>query len=613
MKTARKIELLAPAKNIETGKQAIIHGADAVYIGVEGYSARSAAGNSVEDIADLVDFAHLFNARIYVTLNTILYNDELQEVEKLIWQLYGSRVDALIIQDMGILQLNLPPIPLHASTQVDNRTLEKVRFLEDAGFTQVVLARELSIYEISEIAKQTTVALEVFIHGALCVSYSGQCYLSQAISGRSANRGKCAQLCRLPYHLVDSNGKLIEKDKYLLSLKDFNQYHNVENLLDAGVSSFKIEGRLKDISYVKNTVASYRKRLDEIFDRRSEYVRASSGKSDIEFDPNLYKSFNRGLTDYFSNGRQAGIESPLSPKSIGEYLGTVKSISKRSIIINTKKEINNGDGLCYTTDNGLDGFRVNSVEGNAIFPAKMPDLTIGTKIYKNYDHEFEQTLLKKTAERKISANINLYEVNFGFALQITDEDGNEATIVETFEKNPANKLPYDNIRLQLSKTGNTIVEITEINIDFSQDWFIPSSVLSDWRKKLIDKLLSARKISYKQEVKKIEPTSHAFPEKELTYLHNVSNKKSRAFYIQHQSETLQPAFEIAPRDNEPLMFTKYCIRFAMGYCTKTSKSKSLPFREPLYLVNNNVRLKLQFDCKSCQMLVIKDSDKTKQL
>lgn len=611
MKIARKIELLAPAKNIETGKQAIIHGADAVYIGIDGYSARSAAGNSVEDIAELVKFAHLFNTRIYVTLNTILYDDELHEVEMLIWQLYKARVDAIIIQDMGILQLNLPPIPLHASTQADNRTVEKVRFLEETGFTQVVLARELSFKEIAEIADNTTVALEVFIHGALCVSYSGQCYLSQAISGRSANRGKCAQLCRLPYDLVDSNGKLIERDKYLLSLKDFNQYHNLENLLDAGVSSLKIEGRLKDVSYVKNTVAAYRKKLDEIFARRNEYTRASSGNNYVDFDPNLSKSFNRGFTDYFSNGRQSGIESPLSPKSIGEYLGTVKSIGKRNIIINTKKEINNGDGLCYTSENGLDGFRVNSVEGNTVFPAKMPNLNIGTKIYKNYDHEFEQTLLKNTAERKISAKINLFEVSFGFALQITDEDGNEATIVETFEKNPANKSPYENIRLQLSKTGNTIVEVKEVIINFSQDWFIPSSALTDWRKKLIDRLLSARKISYKQEIKKIEPTSHAFPQKELTYLHNISNKNSRAFYTQHQSKILQPAFEIVPRQDEPLMFTKYCIKFAMGYCSKTDKSKTTPFKEPLYLVNNNVRLKLQFDCKECQMLVIKDSDKTK--
>ncbi len=611
MKIARKTELLAPAKNIEIGKQAIIHGADAVYIGIDGYSARYAAGNSVEDIAELVKFAHLFNAKIYVTLNTILYDDELHEVEMLIWQLYKVRVDALIIQDMGILQLNLPPIPLHASTQADNRTVEKVRFLEKAGFTQVVLARELSFNEIAEIAENTTVALEVFIHGSLCVSYSGQCYLSQAISGRSANRGKCAQLCRLPYDLVDSNGKLIEKDKYLLSLKDFNQFHNLENLLDAGVSSLKIEGRLKDVTYVKNIVAAYRKKLDEIFARRSEYVRASSGSNNVDFDPNLSKSFNRGFTDYFSNGRQAGIESPLSPKSIGEYLGTVKSIGKRNIIINTKKKINNGDGLCYTTENGLDGFRVNSVEGNTVFPAKMPKLNIGTKIYKNYDHEFEQTLLKNTAERKISAKINLFEVGFGFALQITDEYDNEAIIVETFEKNPANKSPYENIRLQLSKTGNTIVEVKEVNIKFSQDWFIPSSALTDWRKKLIDRLLSARKISYKQEIKKIEPTSHAFPQKELTYLHNISNKNSHAFYTQHQSKILQPAFEIAPRQDEPLMFTKYCIKFAMGYCTKTNKSKSTPFKEPLYLVNNNVRLKLQFDCKECQMLVIKDSDKTK--
>lgn len=608
MKTARKIELLAPAKNIETGKQAILHGADAVYIGVDGYSARSAAGNSVAEIAELVEFAHLHNARVYVALNTILYDDELPEVTMLIWQLYHVRVDALIVQDMGILQLDLPPIPLHASTQTDNRTVEKVQFLEKAGFTQVVLARELSIGDISEIASQTKVPLEVFVHGALCVSYSGQCYVSQAITGRSANRGACAQLCRLPYDLVDADGKILHKNKHLLSLKDLNQYNNLEKLLDAGVSSLKIEGRLKDISYVKNTVAAYRAGLDEIFARRPEFIRASSGKSSITFEPNLAKSFNRGFTDYFSHGRQHGMESPETPKSIGEYLGTVKSVGRNSLVINSKTAIHNGDGLCFTDRNGLNGFRVNRAEGSQILPAQMPNVNIGTKIYRNYDHKFEQTLLKKTAERKIAAQINLSEVAFGFVLRIVDEDANEVTIVEILEKNKANKSPFDNIRTQLSKTGNTIFEIKKVDIHFSEEWFIPSSILGDWRKKLISKLISARKITYRQELKKLEATQHAFPQKQLTYLHNISNKQSRAFYTQHQAQILQLAFEIKEKQNVPLMFTKYCIKFALGSCPKTGKS--LPqLNEPLFLVNDNVRLQLQFDCAKCQMLVTKTQDK----
>ncbi len=602
MKTVRKIELLAPAKDKETGKEAILHGADAVYIGVKGFSARSAAGNSVEDIAELVEFAHPFNVRLYVAVNTILYDDELPKVEKLIHELYSVNVDSIIVQDMGILQLDLPPIPLHASTQTDNRTVEKVQFLEKAGFTQVVLARELSIGDIAEISEQTNVPLEVFIHGALCVSYSGQCYISQAVTGRSANRGECAQPCRLPYDLFDADGKVIKKAAHLLSLKDFNQYDNLEKLLDAGVSSLKIEGRLKDASYVKNVVAAYRQKLDKIFAKRPEFMRASSGKSYVDFEPDLSKSFNRGFTDYFSHGRQQNITSFDSPKSIGEYVGTVRSAGKNSIVLNTKFTINNGDGLCFTDRNGLNGFRVNRADGNVVFPAQMPNINLGTKIYRNYNHEFETRLSKKTAERKISAIIQLSEIPFGFALQITDEDGNHVTIAESFEKSPAKKPQEENIRTQLSKTGNTIFEITDIEINFSHDWFLPSSLLGEWRKKLTEKLLSTRKINYRQERKKIQPSRHEFPEKQLTYLGNVANEKSRSFYTQHGTQVLQPSFEQVARKNVPLMFTKHCVKYALGWCPRETRDKQ-DFREPYFLVNQQNRFKLTFNCKDCEMEV----------
>lgn len=606
MKTARKIELLAPAKDKETGKEAILHGADAVYIGVQGFSARSAAGNSVEDIAELVEFAHQFNARVFVAVNTILYDNELPKVEALIHDLYRVNVDALIVQDMGILQLDLPPIPLHASTQTDNRTVEKVQFLEQAGFTQVVLARELTIGDIEEIASRTTVPLEVFVHGALCVSYSGQCYISQAVTERSANRGECAQLCRLPYDLVDADGKVIKKDAHLLSLKDFNQYDNLEKLLDAGVSSLKIEGRLKDVSYVKNVVAAYRQRLDEIFAKRLEYIRSSSGKSYIDFEPDLSKSFNRGFTDYFSHGRQPDIASFDSPKSIGEYVGTVRSADKNTLVLNTKLSINNGDGLCFIDRNGLNGFRVNRAEGNTIFPAQMPNINLGTKVYRNYNHDFETRLTKKTAERKIKVTVEISETPFGFALQMRDEDGNHVTIAESFEKNPAKKPQNENIRTQLSKTGNTIFEVTNIHINFSKDWFLPSSLLGEWRKKLTDRLLSVRKINYPQERKKIEPTRHAFPEKQLTYLGNVSNEKSCSFYAQHGAQVLQPAFEQVPQKNVPLMFTKHCVKYALGWCPRETHEKS-GFREPYFLVNQNNRFKLTFNCKDCEMQVTSEN------
>ena len=403
----RPIELLAPAKNLECGIEAINHGADAVYIGAPRFGARAAAGNSIDDIKALVDYAHIYNVRIYVTVNTILHDEELPETEKMIWELYRAGVDALIIQDMGITRLNLPPIALHASTQMDNRTPEKVKFLSDIGFRQVVLARELSLEEIKKIHDTCPeTLLEVFVHGALCVSYSGQCYVSQACYGRSANRGECAQFCRLAFDLVDSNGKTIEQNKHLLSLKDMNQSDNLEALLDAGATSLKIEGRLKDVSYVKNVTAYYRQKLDSIFKYRKEYVRASAGTVKTTFTPQLDKSFSRGFTDYFLRGRNPGIFSFSTPKSLGEEVGTVKEIRGNYFTVAGVKSFSNGDGLCYIDDNGrLQGFRVNRVENNKLFPQEMPRLKPKTRLYRNFDQEFEKLMQKKSAERKIAVDI----------------------------------------------------------------------------------------------------------------------------------------------------------------------------------------------------------------
>lgn len=607
MKSVRKIELLAPAKNKESGMEAILHGADAVYIGVEGFSARSAAGNSVEDIDELIQFAHQFNAKVYIAINTILKDNELPQIEKLIWQLYRLKADAIIVQDMGILQLNLPPIPLHASTQTDNRTLEKVRFLGNAGFSQVVLARELSIGDIAEIASQTNVPLEVFVHGALCVSYSGQCYISQAVSGRSANRGECAQICRQPFDLIDSEGTIIRENSHLLSLKDLNLSDRLEELLDAGVTSLKIEGRLKDISYVKNVTAAYRQKLDDIFARRSEYIRSSSGKSRFDFNPDLAKSFNRGFTGYFSEGRKRDIWSFESPKSIGEYIGTIKEQGRNHLLINSNREIHNGDGLCFIDRDGLSGFRVNRAEGNRIFPAQMPNINIGTKIYRNYDHEFESRLIQKSAERKIETRIIISETPSGFALEICDEDENVVTLATCFDKQLAQKPQSENIRTQLSKTGNTIFDVTSVQTAFSAEWFIPSSLLGEWRKKLTTELESLRRINYRQEIKRIIPTTHSFPQKELTYLGNVMNEKSRSFFSLHGSIVLQPAFEKTQQKNVPLMFTRHCIKFALGWCPRETKEKS-PFKEPFFLKSKQSNFRLNFDCGKCEMQVFEESN-----
>lgn len=604
MKKARKIELLAPAKNLECGIEAIKHGADAVYIGAPQFSARAAAGNTVEDIEALTEYAHQFGAKVYVALNTILNDKELEDAERLIRQLYtDAHIDALIIQDMGITKLNLPPIPLHASTQVDNRDVDKVKFLEQAGFDQVVLARELTMEEIHKIASQTAVKLEVFVHGALCVCYSGQCYLSEALSGRSANKGSCAQYCRLPYTLVDSEGESIVGKKHLLSMKDLNLSESLEELIDAGVSSLKIEGRLKDVSYVKNVVAYYRKKLDDILSRRPEYLKASSGHSHYTFAPDLNKSFNRGFTKYFFDGRIKNIWSVDSPKSIGEPIGKVTDITTRFFKINTAQKINNGDGLCYfNARKELEGVHVNRVEGDHIIPANMPELRRGTYIYRNYDHEFEKLLSKESADRKIDISIDIKEIPFGFSLQASDEDDNTIVLNFEYQKEKARKDQSDNIRANLSKTGNTIFRVSAINIDFADSYFIPVSMLGDWRRQLTDGLLSLRKINYKHQIKPYKQTSHPFPIDNITYLGNVMNEKSRQFYIQHRSVVSQPAFEKVEQPDVPLMFTRHCIKQALGFCPKEEGQKH-PYKEPFYLIYNNTRLRLLFDCKNCEMKV----------
>lgn len=604
----RSIELLAPAKDLACGMEAINHGADAVYIGAPKFGARAAAGNSLEDIRALCNYAHLYNARIYVALNTILREEELAEAEQLVWQLYQAGADALIVQDMGITRLNLPPIPLHASTQTDNRTPEKVRFLEAAGFTQVVLARELSLNEIRGIAEQVSVPLEVFVHGALCVSYSGQCYLSAALSGRSANRGECAQYCRLPYSMVDANGTEIVHNKHLLSLKDMNRSDQLEALLDAGVSSLKIEGRLKDVTYVKNITAYYRKKLDAILTRRPEYRRASAGKSTYTFEPVAEKSFNRGFTPFFLQGRASDITAFNTPKSLGEPVGAVKELKGNSFTVAGLKQLNNGDGLVFFNSRGeLEGFRVNRVEANRVFPLDMPDIKPKTLLYRNFDQVFEKQLAKPSAERKLAVKIEFLDNPFGFTLVMEDETGARVMLTEPFNKEPARRDQQDNIRTQLSKLGNTPFEASDVYIEMSENWFVPSSLLADMRRKAVDKLQVDRTIRYQRELaRKVEPAKELpFPERLLTYLGNVSNSRAESFYKSHGVESISSAFELKPEKDVPLMFTKHCLRYSMGWCPTYQKQKS-SYKEPYYLIYKDTRLRLQFDCKQCQMLVYAD-------
>ena len=604
----RPIELLSPAKDLACGIEAINHGADAVYIGSPKFGARSAAGNTIEDIKTLCAYAHRFRVKIYVALNTILTDEELPEAEKLIWELYEAGVDALIVQDMGITQLNLPDIALHASTQTDNRTAARVRFLEESGFTQVVLARELALNEIRAIKEETTVPLEAFVHGSLCVSYSGQCYLSAALSGRSANRGECAQYCRLPYTMLDSEGAQVTKSRHLLSLKDMNRSEHLTAMLEAGISSLKIEGRLKDSSYVKNVTAYYRKKLDAIIKKYPErYTRASSGVTTFTFEPDLSKSFNRGFTDYYLRERNAEVSDFTTPKSIGEKVGTVKEIKGNSFTVAGFKQLNNGDGLAFFNESGvLEGFRVNKVDENRVFPLEMPAVKPKTVLYRNYDHEFEKVLAHDTSERKIAVTMHLTDSETGFSLVIKDEENNVITLDRPFDKELAKRDQEENMRTQLAKLGGTAFAAQTVTIAMEQNWFMPSSVLADMRRQAIEQLEQLRCTTYKREAKGTATPNLSAPlNTELTYLGNVYNAKAKQFYAQRGVTQIAPAFEVESIKDVPLMFTKHCLRYSMGWCPTYQTEKS-PYKEPFFLMYKDTRIRLQFDCKNCQMLLFYD-------
>ena len=603
------IELLAPAKNLECGIEAIRHGADAVYIGAPKYGARAAAGNSLDDLRQLASFAHQYGARVYVTLNTIIYDDELTEVEALVWDLYRIGIDALIVQDMALLTMNLPPIALHASTQTDNRTPEKVQFLHAAGFSQVVLARELSLEDIAAIHRACSVPLEAFVHGALCVSYSGQCYASQACFGRSANRGECAQFCRLPFTMVDADGRVIERDRHLLSLKDMNRSAHLEAMMDAGICSFKIEGRLKDVTYVKNVTAYYRQAIDKILARRPEYKRASQGVSTYTFTPQLDKSFNRGFTDYYITGKRSDVTSFATPKSVGEPIGRIKEVGRGYITVSSPKSLHNGDGLCYIDESGLlQGFRVNKVEGTRLYLKEMPrTLRPRTPLFRNYDQEFERLLSRPSAERRIPVSMRLYEVPFGFALTLTDDSKHQATVTLTCGKEPARTEQRAGIEAQLSKLGGTIFVAEHIDVDFTDNWFIPSSVVADMRRRAVEayERMSKATWSNNQLVSHKPKTTPAVPSPvgPLTYLANIANRRAQEFYQARGAGKVAPAFELSAPKDAILMFCRHCLRYAMGWCPRQGGVKS-PFREPYTLVSaDGRRFVLTFDCKECSMLV----------
>lgn len=608
----RKIELLAPARDVECGFEAIRHGADAVYIGGPAFGARAAAGNSVEEIGRLCMFVHTYGARVYVTINTILYDDELNAVEKLIWQLYECGVDALIVQDMALFKLDLPPIALHASTQMDNRTPEKAKFLEQVGFSQIVLARELSLSEIAAVHRAVNVPIEAFVHGALCVSFSGQCYASQYCFNRSANRGKCAQFCRLSFDLINADGEAIVKDKHLLSLRDMNRSSSIEEMLDAGVSSFKIEGRLKDASYVKNITAYYRQKIDEVLARRSDdFERSSYGISHLQFEPRAEKSFNRGFTDYYLHGRNGGVHSFETPKAMGEAVGVAKRIGRRSFSIKyTRGEdaslrLNAGDGLCFLTPEGkLQGFRVNKVEGMDVYPAVMPTLYPDTPLYRNLDFDFEKQLSRPTAVRRLALRLQLTEEEQGFALTLQDETHVEVTKHFVCEKQEARSPQHDNIVRQLSKLGDTPFEASDVVVETEGERFIPSSLLAEWRRTSVDELMEVKIKSYRRELRAVSRDNAHVPE-QLTYLNNVANAEARSFYEEHGAKSIAPAYELAQPDKAVIMFCRHCLRYAFGLCPKHHHRRfPAEWKEPLSLrLSDGREFALEFDCANCQMKV----------
>ncbi len=612
------LELLSPARDTAIAREAILHGADAVYIGGPGFGARHNAGNSLRDIAELVPFAHRYGAKVFITLNTILHDDELEPAQKLIGDLYQAGVDALIVQDMGVLEMDIPPIELHASTQCDIRSVEKAKFLSDVGFSLIVLARELNLEQIRAIHQATDATIEFFIHGALCVAYSGQCNISHAQTGRSANRGDCSQACRLPYTLKDDQGRVVAYEKHLLSMKDNDQTANLAALIDAGVRSFKIEGRYKDMSYVKNITAHYRQMLDAIIDDRPELARASAGRTEHFFIPSTDKTFHRGSTDYFVNARKIDIGAFDSPKFVGLPVGEVLKVGKDHLDVEVTEPLANGDGLNVLVKREVVGFRVNVAEKTAenryrVFPNEMPDalktLRPHHALNRNLDHNWQQALLKTSSERRIGVDIELGGWQEQLVLTLTSEDGVSVTHTldgQFDEANNAEKA-LDNLKDGLAKLGQTRYYAQKVDINLPGALFVPNSLLNQLRRETVEMLEEARLASYQRGSRKAVATpAPVYPETHLSFLANVYNHKAREFYHRYGVQLIDAAYEAHEEKGDvPVMITKHCLRFAFNLCPKQAKGNIKSWRAtPMQLVHGDEVLTLRFDCRPCEMHVI---------
>lgn len=615
---ANHLELLSPARDTSIAREAILHGADAVYIGGPGFGARHNAGNSLQDLAELVPFAHRYGAKIFVTLNTILHDNELEPARRMIHDLYQVGVDALIVQDMGVLEMDLPPVEIHASTQCDIRSVEKAKFLSDAGFSQIVLARELNLNQIRAIHENVDATIEFFIHGALCVAYSGQCNISHAQTGRSANRGDCSQACRLPYTLKDDQGRVVAYEKHLLSMKDNDQSANLAALVDAGVRSFKIEGRYKDMSYVKNITAYYRQLLDELMEQRTDLVRASAGKTSHFFIPSPDKTFHRGSTDYFVNERKIDIGAFDSPKYIGLPVGEVLKVGKDFLDVSVTDTLTNGDGLNVLIKRDIVGFRANTVEKTGknqyrVWPNEMPETLKNVRpnhpLNRNLDHNWQQALTKTSSERRVAVDLELGGWEEQLILTLTSEDG--VSVTKTLEgqfevaNNP--EKAYSNLRDGLTKLGQTMYQARKVELNLPAPLFVPNSQLNQLRREAIDELTDARLQQYQRGTRKpVSVPPPVYPDEHLTFLANVYNHKAREFYQRYGVKLIDAAYEAHEEKGEvPVMITKHCLRFAFNLCPKQAKGSVKSWKAtPMQLVHQDEVLTLKFDCKPCEMHVI---------
>ncbi len=603
----KKVEILAPAKNLVQGIAAINAGADAVYIGAPLYGARTNATNSVEDIAEMVKYAHLFKAQVFVVINTILYDNELDACKKLIYQLYDIGVDALIVQDMAIMEMDLPPIVIHASTQANNREPEHVKFLKDVGMQRVVLARELNLDQVRDIAAATDVELEFFVSGALCVSFSGNCYMSIAGGERSANRGSCAQNCRLPYNLIDGNGTTLLTESHLLSIKDLDLSDQLPNLIEAGITSFKIEGRLKDIVYVKNNTSFLRKKLDAFLENNENFQKASSGRTFYNFEPEMDRSFNRGYTDYFVNQRKEKIGNWESPKSQGQYIGKITEIKANGYVIENHDKLNNGDGLFFINEEGIaDGVQINIIVNDIVVPNTFKNIAVGTVIYRNSDAEFNRIVEKENAAvRKIGVSLRFSETEEGFQLTVVDEDGHRSVsnLVTEKELAKSEESVIPNITKNLVKTGNTPFIVDDIEVEFTQNWFLPISKVNEVRRIALEQLIDIRINEYHREEFQITKNDIPYPTEKLDFTFNVSNKLARAFYKRHGVTEIEKAFELQWDPGKArVMTTKYCVKYELGKCARFQRdTMGEKVKEPLTLKHGETEYKLKFNCKPCEM------------